>query len=110
MFPFLSTKNHRKDQVAARLGICIFALLFFLCAALSALPSFGLFTDWLSQKGVAGYADRSVEQDESSDRHEGALKQYTDRPLDEETSAPAKESRDQPSALIPPIDASHTAL
>lgn len=105
MFPFLSTKTHHKDQVAARSGICLFALLFFLSAALSALPSLGSLTEQLAEKGLAGYAEETTE---SSDRHEKALKEFTDRPIADKTSNPQSFDADAPA--IPSVEAVHSKV
>lgn len=106
MFTFLSPKTHRKDQVIARGGICLFALFFFLCAALSALPSLGSVSDLLSQNGLAGYTAQS---DNRSDRHREAIKQFTDRPASDQTSSDTTD--EVPSvAPTPAVSAEHTAL
>lgn len=103
MFEFLSTRTHRKDQVAARFCICLFALLFLLCAALSSLPSYGRLTDALSQNGLAGFSEES---DPPSQTHEEALKEFTDRPVSEETSISDKTDGDTSAA--PPNEAEPT--
>lgn len=87
MFDFLSARSGSKDQAAARTGICLFALLFFVLAALSSLPSPDRLTALLSEKGLAGYVEAS--QDERL--HEKALQQFTDRPASEQTTAPLTE-------------------
>lgn len=99
MFPFLSTKTNRKDKVAARLGICLFALLFFLCALLCSLPSLDGIGETLARYGLAGYAETS---DERSDRLNGALEQFTDRPTSDGTSS-ADTSKAPESTAIPSI-------
>lgn len=87
MIDFLSARGCRKDQAAARTGICLFALLFFLFAALSSLPSPDRLTAFLSEKGLAGYAVAT----EDEQLHEEALQQFTDRPESASTSAPVTE-------------------
>lgn len=100
MFPFLSPKTNRKDQAVARSGICLFALLFFLCALLSSLPSFGSLTEFLSEKGLAGYTSAA---DARSDEHSAALSRFSDRPLKERTSsATAQTTQAAPDASSSP--------
>lgn len=87
MFSFLSCRKHRSDQVAARAVICLFALLFFISAALSALPSFSALsslTDFLADKGLAGYTAEA--QTEAPNEFSEALESYTDRPFPAQTS------------------------
>lgn len=84
MFDFLSARTGRKDQAAARTGICLFALLFFVLAALSSLPSPDRLTAFLAENGLAGYTEAS----EDEHLHEKALQQFTDRPENAQTSTP----------------------
>lgn len=108
MLAFLSTQTHRKDQVVARTCICLFALLFFICAALSAFPSLASVNDYFTQNGLAGYTEN---EDKSTDRYDGALKQFTDRPNSRETGSVGQDADGEtPSALAPTGRTEHAAV
>lgn len=100
MVSFLSAREHRKDQLAARIVICVFALIFLLCAALSALPSFDSLSSFLSDSGLAGYAAVSEAEDNAA-THSEVLEQFTDRPIESGTSTPITAEESKP---IVPIE------
>ena len=88
MFSFFSTRTHRKEQVAVRVVVCLGALLFLLCACLSALPSSERIAAFLENRGLAGY---ELQNDNPlASAHEEALKQFTDRPFEQQTKTPSK--------------------
>lgn len=91
MFAFLSPKSNRRDKVAARAVVCLFALIFFLCAALSALPPLSAITDFLAEAGLSGYG---IAADEHSDAHDEAIEHFSDRPIEYETQSNEPQASD----------------
>lgn len=107
MKPFFSAKANRKDQLAARVLVCLFALLFFISAAVSALPSFSAATGLMTENGLAGY---STEPSTQPNKHESAIKQFSDRPSPSKTSSPKPSSETDDPLPTPSVGAEKISL